>query len=219
MSLKNSGIPSYTWAAKPAIANWPAKRPVLISDLGTGAGVLFAHDGANWRPVGGQFVLAQQSGTRAAPVDSKTGTSGTFTLSGGTPGILIPAGLLIAGRSEILLEARFNKVDGAAGTGAACYGTVGTTNNPTTDNLIFGVQTANPANGQLRAFFSGNVDPNGTSFLADVWLVPGAAANAMQDRITNFDVASNMYVNFYFNHTGVGTETTQLLSYLITIKQ
>jgi len=83
-----SGVPSSTWAAKPAATALPVGAEILVTDIGP-LGTKFYTTGSAWVPVGGRVRLSRVC------ADLTEATNNTIEFK--TYGILIPAGLLAVG--------------------------------------------------------------------------------------------------------------------------
>lgn len=213
MALKNSGIPSYTWATKPAIANWPANRPIIITDVGLYP-TMWWHNGVNWRPVNGSFILAKYAGSVTNPIATLTGVAASkFTLSGGDP--TIPANLLIPGSSVITAEMRMRKPSATATVfGAIRMGTAGTT----ADQIIGQEQLGAGANADQRLKGSVMIDTS-TRALFDNLMTDDSmvGANGWTDTTTNINTAAAMYVIPHV-HSGNVADNYSLLGFEVVVK-
>lgn len=208
MALKNSGIPSYTWATKPSVANWPTYRPIIVTDVGVG-GSLWHHDGVNWRPVNGSFVLASKQGSLTAPVASLS-AAGQFVLPGGNP--QIPANLLIPGSSIIRVQHAVHKVGGAAvSLSNMRLGTAGTT----ADSIISGSYIQAPTLSDLQPQSYVFVDIS-TRVVQQTVNTIAESINQFVERTTNINTAELMYISL--DQTSVtAPDVVQLISYTVTI--
>jgi len=83
-----SGVPSSTWAAKPAATALPVGAEILVTDIGP-LGTKFYTTGTEWVPVGGRIRLSRVC------ADATESTNSTSEIK--TYGILVPAGLLAVG--------------------------------------------------------------------------------------------------------------------------
>jgi len=217
-SLTSGGVDvnaSYTWAQAVALgAAGHAGLVILVSDVGMGAGSHWISDGANWRPLGGQVVLSAQMGSKNAPLDSITGV--TFDVF--TPPIRpeIPAGMLIPGVSEIIVEAWVHKI-GANATGiiGATLGTSTTLGNNA--SLI----TASIAITTLSGVY---INPKvsvgaATRFATNQYMTNGNSAVAgIVDIITNIDIAQKMYLGVFATSINAADQF-DLIGFSVTLRQ
>lgn len=216
MSLKNPGFVQYTWATKPAIADWPAFKPIVITDIskiaGSNAPTLWWHDGQYWLPVQGEFILAADVGSIATPLATLSAiTAAAFSIPGGTP--QIPAGLLIAGRSVVEMDARAQKT-GTTAT-ASFVGWIGTVD-PNHNNGMCNVNINASGTPSARMFGRGFFD-TATAYTVDNAVAPHAAANGMSDKSTNINVAALMYAGFSITSGNVA-DSYALTAYTIKIR-
>lgn len=214
MALKNSGIPSYTWAAKPAIANWPSYRPIIITDVGVG-GSMWHHDGVNWYPVSGFFTLAKDSGSIATPLNTLTGVaSGVFTLPLGNP--LIPAGLLIPGQSIVTVQSRCRKSTSVAGASSVAY--LGT-NGSSADSIVAnkGFTATGPQDVRVDSSVWFTTANAGTTDNNLAPMAAGGAASVCADVSTALNTAVNMFITMGITGANTG-DSFSLLSYSVDIR-
>jgi hypothetical protein len=212
MALHNTVIPAYTWATKPAIANWTAHKPILLTDLGPG-GSIWWHNGVNWAVQGGSYVHRWGVGSKAAPHVSLTGVvTSLFTMPGGA--ITIPAGLLVPGRSRIIVSVQLRK-SGAAGT-TTFWVYLGTTGTYASDSALgrFSSIVASGASiwyeAETRIFSStGHVNVYGApvnTLLGDSYL----------DQTASVNTAALMYLSFGISGANAA-DTMQILGYEVVI--
>lgn len=184
-----------TWADLPAAGSVTVGRTYTV--LSTGWRVY--SDGTCWRPANGRALIAQRSGSLPSPIATVTGvTSGDFTL----PVIpTIPAGMLSAPHSRLLVNALIRRTTGTAiATVQVRIGTAGTAADPS----MMALTMSAGANLDLRvdafAHFSGAT----TSYSSTSWAPPnGTATGAQTNRSTNIDTAAAMSVSI-----GVTTANT-----------
>lgn len=213
MALKNSGIPSYTWATKPAVANWPTYRPIILTDIGVG-GSMWHHNGVNWYPTAGTVKLYSLHGSLATPITTLTGTAGAlFTLPGGNP--QIPAGLLVSGKAKLHYEGRLRKTTATAA--ASIIATLGV-NNSASDDQIMNKSTGAAANSDVRG--DANVwIVSATVATVDSNAAPHAAGGATQfaDRTAAINTAAAMYAGIGISGANV-EDSFSLLSFSVILE-
>lgn len=91
-----AGIPSYTWATKPDVADYTGMA--FLTDIGP-AGSLWRSNGTLWVPVNDTVLLARSS-------VAQTAITGVTTEQNAAPAIVIPAGL-IGANGGLRVAARF----------------------------------------------------------------------------------------------------------------
>lgn len=190
MALKNSGIPSYTWATKPAIANWPSYRPIAITDVGVG-GSLWHHNGVIWRPVNGEVTLFQSFGDLTTPIAViQSGIAVAFSIPGGNP--TIPAGMLTVGSSgEMRAYMRRNGVTGASANVRFRLGTAGNSTDSSLWNGALGVTNDLDVHGWAAFGISGANSAFTSDFIDD----NVARTNNFDNITTNIDTAAAMQLS------------------------
>ena len=203
---------SFTWAGKPAVAAWPVGVPIIVTDVGGPAGSQWVTDGSNWLPANGRVVLASRSGSIAAPVATLTGTTtGKFTLPAN---IVLPAGILMPGKSKVEVIAALRKTGTAATVQFAA--TLGTANSTVDAALI---ATTSGAGTNSDVIINPLAAPSSTSSITtSSWSSIGTTGTAnFIDRTTNINTALDMFVNLAV-FSGNVADTYSLLSYEVAIK-
>ncbi|MHB8622074.1 MAG: hypothetical protein ACYC9J_00430 [Sulfuricaulis sp.] len=211
MSILNPGIPSYTWATKPTVANWPKFNPIFITDVGA-SGSLWHNDGTYWVPVCGSVSLASSCGSAATPLVSMTGTTGAlFTIPGGNT--VIPANMIIVQRTQLVIEALLRRV-GTNGT-SIWVGYVGTSGTSADSGiLVSGVPASN--DGDFRASLIGQFPSSG------VMTINGEPtntnnANYTSDKNSYMNTAAAMQITLGVLSANA-LDTFQLISYSVELR-
>jgi len=205
--------PTYTWSGKPAAAG-NTGVVIRVTDVGH-FGTNFVSDGSNWHPVNGQAVIAADWGSEANPLATYTGGTGAiYTLPKGA--IVIPAGLLVAGKTQIEVRA---KVRRTTNTATANFLVKLGTNGTVSDGDVFAAQMAATTNLALHATpyigmrtATEAVSTNYLSFQA-----AGASASAIERVVTtDINTAAAMTLSF-----GIGSanaaDNFSLIGYAVTL--
>lgn len=146
--------------------------------------------GVMWAPRGGLQTLYQRCGTVSAPLTSMTGsTSGSFSIPGGN--VKIPAGLLVAGVSQVHVWAAIHK---AGIGGSAGYNVRLGINGTTSDNMVANITSGSSSVDTIPDAYA-KVGA-ATTFTAQGASAPQTGNTAgLADRTTQFNVASDTFVS------------------------
>jgi hypothetical protein len=177
-------------------------------------GARFVCDGTYLRPLTGRAIVAQRSGSLAAPAVRLTlsGTSGSFVLPERP---IIPGGLLIPGQSQLRVEfvARHSTATGVASLNVR-FGLTGTTAD---SRAVPALPMTSTTGFELRADFLVSIatatTANGTNTLA-----PGGSGTNVTADVAGLDVTQDMAFSFDVNG-GTTTDVFDLLFYRVTLIQ
>lgn len=125
-------LPTYSWASKPA--SYSVGQPVFISDAGA-KGSHWYYDGALWKPLGGECLLASLDATVAGIANSET-IGFQYQM---------PAGLWQVGHQLHVIASCTKSGSTDTGTLRGRIGTAGTT----ADTQVFSAQVMNAAQRQF----------------------------------------------------------------------
>lgn len=186
-------ILTYTWATKPNYFTTSVGSFINISDVGGPGGSFWRATSGGWVPLNGSVLLASNWGSLTSPVATQTGSTGIlFVLAGGTGSLVIPATMLIAGRSKLEIEVMHRRRGATATAAFSVYlGTSGTT----ADSKVFDVSIAATNNQDNRPMMT-------IGFTAGVatisnWLAAGGAnGGAFIDKTSNINLAAAMTISF-----------------------
>ena len=204
---------AYTWSSKPAAAG-NTGVVIRVTDVGP-FGTHFVSDGSNWHPVNGQAVIAADWGSEANPLVTYTGGTGAiYTLPKGA--IVIPAGLLVAGKTQIEVRA---KVRRTTNTATANFLVKLGTNGTVSDGDVFAAQMAATTN--LALYATPHIGMRtATEAVSTNWLAfqaAGASSSAIEKVLTtDINTAAEMTLSF-----GIGSANTadsfSLIGYAVTL--
>lgn len=196
---------AHTFATLPDPTTVQAGVPYYVSDIGIGGSQWYS-DGAKWVPFGGSVVIASDSGTLAAPLDTKTGAT-EYTFS---PTITFPAGLLDPGVSKV--RAEFVVVRAGTNGTALLRMYFG----KTAADWVFGLYLA-ATDGQTARYM---VDfyPNDGGLFTTNWAAAGLlTTNSTIDRTNaDFDTTAAQILNFQIGSANA-LDTFKLISYQVTV--
>jgi hypothetical protein len=128
------GIQTFTWAGKPS--SHPVGKPAYVSDAGV-RGSHWHYDGALWKPVGGEALLASLDATTANVANSET-----IGLQYQMPTGMWQTGYILRACASFIKSGATD-----VGTVRCRIGTAGTT----ADTQIFGINALAAANRQFSA--------------------------------------------------------------------
>ena len=204
----------YTWATRPSAVANPGVT-IRISDVGPSiAGSHWVSDGTYWRPVNGQIVLQKQSGSIATPLAAVTGVTTSMLVP--SRSIIIPAGMLIPGDSQIKIEAGFRRTGAnATATLNAHIGTNKTSGDNSAYSFTFG------ATNLLDILMAPTVDVSeATRFTSSNWQISGGSGNAstFSDKTTAFNTTAAMGITFSVSGANAA-DAFALIQYKVTLCQ
>lgn len=165
---------------------------------------------------GGARVLLQRTGSAAKPVATLNGTGAAQLFGAPVAGLLIPAGLIIPGRTKLKIDAYWVKTGSNAAAVCACY--LGTTNS-LSDSLIGNQSIGAAATALWRQstelfFADGDTDRFTESYNGPVGSPQGAQNTPV--RATNIDTDADMYLNWGSSNAAAG-DGLLLLSASVTV--
>lgn len=180
---------SYTWNTRPNAFTSAAGTIINILDVGGQAGSFWKATSAGWVPFNGTVKLASKQGSVASPVASITGSTGAlFTVNGGAGSVVVPATMLIPGRSLLRVAVLFHRRGANANAIVRIYlGTTGTAADATAFSLNFAGNLQ-----QARTDLEIGAATS-SSLTSTFWLAPGASApNAFSTMTTNINTDAAM---------------------------
>lgn len=204
-----------TWANRPALANYPAWRKIVFSDVGASfstanRGSEWFHDGTVWRPWGGSQIIYTMGSSVA---DKTTNLTTPETLAS----VRIPAGLLANSDFRLFMVASYNKSASTDAMANAYY--LGATNTAAGDTqIVANAQNTTSRQGQTQRFFSRAsatsviVPYTGNSAFGTTTLTPPAAVT-----VPDLDANDTWLGAALFLSTGI-TETMQLTQFDVWIE-
>lgn len=207
---------TYTWATKPNYFKTDAGTIINISNAGGAAGSLWKATPAGWVPLNGSVLLAQGWGTVSAPLATISGsTDALFAPSGGGGSLVVPASMLIAGRSMLRIGAVIHR-RGANGTaiGKIHVGTGGTTS----DSAVYSLSYA--ATDALEARPEVDVAAVNTSTITSTnWLSLGntGSPTPIVSPSTNINLAAAMTVSLGIASAN-GLDSFDLIGYSVVLR-
>lgn len=204
---------AFTWANRPTSA--PVGAMALLTAVGSVDRAYFVWDGSNWLPNEGILLIKQGAGTRASPVATVAGSGSATAAFLAVPSeIILPAGLMIAARSQLWIKYLVRK----RGTGGTwdLSSRLGSNSGQSASNNTVMTNTGltNLNNQDFRQF--AEVWPNTqTSFMTPNFLgFNGQGTGAVVERATNFDMSLVNYVTFSVQN-GNAADNFDLLAYSV----
>lgn len=207
---------TYTWATRPNYSTTAVGTVINISDVGGEAGSFWKATAVGWFPLNGKALLAKNWGSVAAPVAPVLNTTGAlFVPTGGAGSLVIPASMLIAARSTLIVRALIHR-DGVTATGTAriYLGTAGTSG----DSSIYGATLTATEDLQSRPFVEASAI-SAMSVTSTNYLPPGntGTANVISTVTTNINTAAAMTLSF--GVSGANTaDSFSLIGYTVEIE-
>lgn len=200
----------FTWATKPLANLIPVGSRICVTDLNDS---VWYSDGTYYHPLNG-FYSFGKSGSIAAPLSTLTGvTAGQFTLS---PLMLIPAGMLIPGISQVVVDAQYyRRGANATATASARFGTA----NNNTDSAMLGITMTAVDTQSLRFQWCGFVSAtNVITVQTNTPVNTASVAGALVDRNTNINIAADQYASLLISGANAG-DSFDLIGYRVTVVQ
>lgn len=201
----------FAWASRPSASAVAVGSKIKITDYGYSE---WYTDGTYWRPVNGQIVLAERSGSVASPIGTVTGvTAGQFTLS---PTMLIPAGMLAYGSAQIIVDAQYYRRGATAtATASARFGTA----NTVSDSAMAGITMTAVDTQSLRLQWCGYVtSADSITVQTSTPVNTASVAGALVDRSTNINGAAAQYASLHIGSANVA-DSFDLIGYRLTLIQ
>lgn len=184
---------SGTWSSRPP-ARAAAGKEIVVTDLPRGSSSRWISDGASWRPVNGSVVLYAQGKGYSHPLGSVTWGRAAVMIAIPGGSILIPAGTIVPGETELRVSVLWATAPGNSG-GIGAQMTVGTSNSWSDTQCIGAYLGPNNEWDQVASF----TFPTDRSMTQASALTPknGAPAGAMGAEFsTNIDTNADMHINF-----------------------
>lgn len=186
---------SYTWNTRPNAYTTAAGTIINIRDVGGEAGSLWKATAAGWVPLNGTVKLASKWGSVASPVASIMGsTGGLFAINGGAGSLVVPATMLIPGRSILRVRALIHRRGANATAIVRIYlGTAGTSS----DGMIFSISLAATDTLQTRPDIE-LAAITSSSMTSTDWLTPGnnGSPGVIRAVSTNINTEAAMTISF-----------------------
>lgn len=198
----------YTWATKPP-ASASSGVVIKVTDVGTtgSSGSFWISDGVYWRPINGSVILAAQKGSITTPISTLSGvTSGIFTVDP----IIVPAGSLVPGRSQLELSFKVRRTGATATAILSTYlGTAKTASDANMYAISMAATTLLDVQGcpiidisETGRVISSNYSAMGSS----------GGANAFLERTTNINTLAEMGMTIGISAANAA-DSFSLLSY------
>jgi hypothetical protein len=181
------------WAGRPAANAAAIGTEIAITDLPAGRVSRWFSDGSTWRSTSGSVLLYAQGKGYSAPLGSVTWGRAAVTMAIPGGSILIPAGLVEPGLTELRVSVLW--ATGANTGGIAAQMTIGTTNSWSDTQCNGAFLGPNNEWDQVASF----TFPTATTMSQASSLTPlnGTPVGAIGNEFFgNIDAAADMYINF-----------------------
>lgn len=205
-------VGEFTWANRPTSA--PVGSVALLTAVGSVASAYFLWDGANWLPDCGVLLIKQGAGALASPIGTIAGNGATPAFMAVPGEIILPAGLMIAGRSQLWVKYLVRK-RGTGGTWDLSARLGSNSGQSASNNTVMTNTGLTNANNQDYRQFAEAWPVSSTSYVIPNAIgFQGQGTGAIAERTTNFDLAGDNYVTFSVQNANAA-DNFDLLAYSV----